>query len=187
MRFTLNAPMNNETFELFFAMLSVALLAGTVVVLVARLLAGSQTWAASTIAAFRPFALPLAAAVTTTCLLGSLYFSEIVNYKPCRLCWFQRTMMYPLAIILIIAALRKDWKVKFYAVPLAAIGAVIASYHWLLERFPNIESGVCDVEVPCEFVWFELFGFVTLPFMALTAFVAVIVFTTLPTQPTEQS
>ncbi|MSZ34037.1 MAG: disulfide bond formation protein B, partial [Actinobacteria bacterium] len=90
-------------------MLSVALLAGTVVVLVARLLAGSQTWAASTIAAFRPFALPLAAAVTTTCLLGSLYFSEIVNYKPCRLCWFQRTMMYPLAIILIIAALRKDW------------------------------------------------------------------------------
>ena len=128
MRFTLNPPMNNETFELFFAMLSVALLAGTVVVLVARLLAGSQAWAASTIAAFRPFALPL-----------------------------------------------------------AAIGAVIASYHWLLERFPNIESGVCDVEVPCEFVWFELFGFVTLPFMALTAFVAVIVFTTLPTQPTEQS
>jgi disulfide bond formation protein DsbB len=187
MRFTLNAPMNNETFELFFAMLSVALLAGTVVVLIARLLAGSQAWAASTIAAFRPFALPLAAAVTTTCLLGSLYFSEIVNYKPCRLCWFQRTMMYPLAIILIIAALRKDWKVKFYAVPLAAIGAVIALYHWLLERFPNIESGVCDVEVPCEFVWFELFGFVTLPFMALTAFVAVIVFTTLPTQPMEQS
>jgi disulfide bond formation protein DsbB len=163
MRFTLNPPMNNETFELFFAMLSVALLAGTVVVLIARLLAGSQAWAASTIAAFR-----------------------IVNYKPCRLCWFQRTMMYPLAIILIIAALRKDWKVKFYAVPLAVIGAVIASYHWLLERFPNIESGVCDVEVPCEFVWFELFGFVTLPFMALTAFVAVIVFTTLPTQPTEQ-
>ena len=96
-------------------------------------------------------------------------------------------MMYPLAIILIIAALRKDWKVKFYAVPLAAIGAVIALYHWLLERFPNIESGVCDVDVPCEFVWFELFGFVTLPFMALTAFVAVIVFTTLSTQPTEQS
>jgi disulfide bond formation protein DsbB len=95
--------------------------------------------------------------------------------------------MYPLAIILIISALRKDWKVKFYAVPLAAIGAVIALYHWLLERFPNIESGVCDVEVPCEFVWFELFGFVTLPFMALTAFVAVIVFTTLPTQPMEQS
>jgi disulfide bond formation protein DsbB len=178
--------MNNETFELFFAMLSVALLAGTIVVLVARLFARSQNWARTVLAAFSPYAIPLAAAVTTTCLLGSLYFSEIVNYKPCRLCWFQRTMMYPLAIILIIAAIRKDSKIRFYAVPLAAIGAVIAGYHWLLERFPNLESGVCDVDVPCEFVWFESFGFVTLPFMALTAFIAVIIFTTLPTQQTEQ-
>lgn len=79
MRFTLNSPMNNETFELFFAMLSVALLAGTVVVLVARLLAGSQTWAASTIAAFRPFALPLAAAVTTTCLLEACIFPRLLT------------------------------------------------------------------------------------------------------------
>jgi hypothetical protein len=51
----------------------------------------------------------------------------------------------------------------------------------LLERFPdNLDSGVCSKDVPCEFVWFELFGFVTLPFMALTGFLAIIVFNTLP-------
>jgi len=160
--------MNNETFELFFSMLSVALLAGTLVVLVARMLHSRSTAARNVISAFAPWALPLAAAVTTTCALGSLYFSEIVNYKPCIMCWYQRTMMYPLAIILI-------------------IGITVSTYHWFLERFPNLDAGVCDVEVPCEFVWFENFGFVTLPFMAFTGFLAVLVFTTLPNTQTEQS
>lgn len=179
--------MNNETFELFFAMLSVALLAGTVVVLVTRLLSDSQSWAQNTLAAFFPFARPLAAAVATTCMLGSLYFSEIVNYKPCRLCWFQRFMMYPLAIVLIITLISRTKSIWKITVPLATIGCGISAYHWFLERFPNLDAGVCDVEVPCEFVWFELFGFVTLPFMAFTGFLAVIVFTTLPTsQQTEQ-
>lgn len=172
--------MDNTTFELFFAILSVATLIGTVIILLARLLYSSQTWAASVIDSFSPLARPLTAAIATTAMLGSLYFSEIVNYVPCRLCWYQRIMMYPLAIILIIAAIRRDSKIGWYAVPLASIGALISTYHWLLERFPNLEAGACEVTVPCEFVWFENFGFVTLPFMAFTGFFAVIVFTTLP-------
>ncbi|NBY12413.1 MAG: disulfide bond formation protein B [Actinobacteria bacterium] len=56
---------------------------------------------------FRPFARPLSAAIATTCMLGSLYFSEIVNYKPCRLCWMQRGAMYPLAIMLVIFTVLK--------------------------------------------------------------------------------
>jgi disulfide bond formation protein DsbB len=177
---TLLLLMNNETFELFFSMLSVALLAGTLVVLAARMLYSRSTSARTIVSAFAPWALPLAAAVTTTCALGSLYFSEIVNYKPCIMCWYQRTMMYPLAVILIVAAFTKDKKVWRYATPLATIGIIFSTYHWFLERFPNLDAGVCDVEVPCEFVWFENFGFVTLPFMALTGFLAVLVFTTLP-------
>jgi len=172
--------MSNTTFELFFAILSVATLIGTLIILVARLAYSSQPWATATIDAFSPLARPLAAAITTTSMLGSLYFSEIVNYVPCRLCWYQRIMMYPLAVILIVAALRRDGKIGWYAVPLAAIGASISTYHWFLERFPNLDSGACDATVPCEFIWFEQFGFVTLPFMAFTGFLAVIVFTTLP-------
>ena len=172
--------MDNTTFELFFAILSVATLIGTVIILLARLLYRSQSWATSVIDGFSPLARPLAAAIATTAMLGSLYFSEIVNYVPCRLCWYQRIMMYPLAIILIIAAIRRDSKIGWYAAPLATIGASISTYHWLLERFPNLDAGACEITVPCEFVWFENFGFVTLPFMAFTGFFAVIVFTTLP-------
>lgn len=175
--------MNHASFELFFSILSVATLLGTLIILVARLFQSSQSWAAAVIEAFSPLARPLAAAIATTSMLGSLYFSEVVNYVPCRLCWYQRIMMYPLAIILIIASLRRDSKIGWYAAPLATIGASISTYHWFLERFPNLDAGVCDVQVPCEFVWFENFGFVTLPFMAFTGFLAVIVFTTLP-QPT---
>lgn len=172
--------MNNTSFELFFAILSVATLIGTIVILVARLLYKSNSWAATTIDSFSVLARPLAAAIATTCLVGSLYFSEIVNYIPCRLCWYQRIMMYPLAVILIIASIRRDSKIGWYAAPLATIGASISTYHWLLERYPNLDSGACDVTVPCEFVWFENFGFVTLPFMAFTGFFAILVFTTLP-------
>ena len=63
-------------------MLSVALLAGTIVVLLARVLYRQNAVAKNIVDSFSPWALPLAAAVTTTCTLGSLYFSEIVNYKP---------------------------------------------------------------------------------------------------------
>jgi disulfide bond formation protein DsbB len=173
--------MTNETFELFFAMLSVATLAGTIVVLASRTVLRSTPFGGSLMDGFRPFARPLSAAIATTCMLGSLYFSEIVNYKPCRLCWYQRGAMYPLAILLIIFTVLKTPRIARIVVPIATIGAGISLYHWLLERFPNnLDSGVCSKDVPCEFVWFELFGFVTLPFMALTGFLAIIVFNTLP-------
>ena len=174
--------MNNETFELFFAMLAVATLVGTLIVLASRTILRSTGFGTAVIDGFRPFARPLSAAIATTCMLGSLYFSEIVNYKPCRLCWFQRGFMYPLAILLVAFTILKTPRIGRIVAPLAAIGASISLYHWLLERFPdNLDSGVCSKDVPCEFIWFELFGFVTLPFMALTGFIAIIVFNTLPT------
>lgn len=177
--------MNNETFELFFAILAVATLVGTLIVLASRTVLRTTGFGASVIVGFRPFARPLSAAIATTCMLGSLYFSEVVNYKPCRLCWYQRGFMYPLAILLIVFTVIKTARIGRIVVPLAAIGAGISLYHWLLERFPdNLDSGVCSKDVPCEFIWFELFGFVTLPFMALTGFLAIIVFNTLP-KPTE--
>ena len=177
--------MNNETFELFFAMLSVATLAGTIAILAARTVARATPAGRAIVDGFRPFARPLSAAIATTCMLGSLYFSEIVHYKPCRLCWFQRGAMYPLAILLVVFTAMKTQRVGRIVVPIASIGACISLYHWLLERFPdNLDSGVCAKDVPCEFIWFEHFGFVTLPFMALTGFLAIIVFNTLPS-PTE--
>ena len=62
---------------------------------------------------------------------------------------------------------------------MAAIGAAISSYHYLIERGVLTDSESCALFGPsCADVWFEEFGFVTLAFMALAGFVAVVVLNT---------
>lgn len=125
-------------------------------------------------AAVAPVALWLAAAVAVTATAGSLYFSEVAHYVPCRLCWFQRVGMYPLAVITPIAALRRDRAAgRWYVVPLALLALPVSIYHYLLERFPSWGAGGCDPDVPCSLVWFEEFGFITLPLMAGIGFVCI--------------
>ncbi len=141
--------MNNEVFELFFSMLSLGTLGLGLVVIFARL-----TKANNFLLEVKKIALPLAALITTTSMLGSLYFSEIVNYKPCRLCWYQRAAMYPLAIFLIVAVFKKFKFTKIVVAVLALVGGSISTYHWFLERFPNLDAGVCDAKLPCS----SLFG-----------------------------
>jgi disulfide bond formation protein DsbB len=125
---------------------------------------------------FTRYALVAAWTPAALAMLGSLYYSELAHYQPCTLCWYQRIAMYPLVLILGIAAWRRDLAVRVYAIPLAAVGAVIAAYHYLLEWFPAIDTGACTVGIPCTQVWFRQFGFVSLPLLALIAFLLVISF-----------
>ena len=127
-----------------------------------------------------PFALTAAWGVALLASAGSLYFSEVANYTPCTLCWYQRIAMYPLVLILGIAIFRRDIGIRIYAIPLAVVGAVIATYHWLVERIPELDYGACSAGVPCSQKWFEEFGFVTLPFLALIAFLLIITFLLIP-------
>jgi disulfide bond formation protein DsbB len=129
---------------------------------------------------FAPWALAAAFTVAAIATFGSLYFSEVVGYEPCRLCWYQRIAMYPLVIILAMAVARRDVGVRWYAMPVAMIGAGISTYHYFLEWFPQIDTGACHVGIPCTAVWFRELGFVSLPFLALTAFVLIIVLLAVP-------
>lgn len=113
--------------------------------------------------------------VALVATLGSLYYSEIRHFLPCELCWYQRILMYPLAIILGIAVWRSDFKVRIYALPLAAIGAPISLYHYLVEKVPGFGVTACKPPVPCNVEYVNYFGFITIAFMALVAFVAIIV------------
>ena len=119
-------------------------------------------------------ALWLAALVAIVATSGSLYFSEVAHFVPCALCWYQRIAMYPLAVILAIAAWRGDVDVRRYVVPLAGIGALISLYHIGVERLPGLPTGSCSLDVPCDLIWVERFGFVTIPVMALAGFLAII-------------
>jgi disulfide bond formation protein DsbB len=173
--------MTTETFELFFALLTIATLAATAGLVAARIVAGMRGTGSEVLRSVAANRMVICAAITSTATLGSLYFSEVAHFVPCTLCWYQRIAMYPLAVLTALAAVRRD-DLSVYVRVIASIGLVISAYHWLLERFPSIDAGVCSTAVPCELVWFEKFGFITLPFMAFTAFAAVLAVTTLPRQ-----
>ncbi|QKS72496.1 disulfide bond formation protein B [Paenalkalicoccus suaedae] len=108
--------------------------------------------------------------------LGSLFFSEIRGFIPCELCWAQRIFMYPMAITLAIATVKKDATQAYYALPLAVIGAGISTYHYLLQKVPALQetSNICGI-VPCNAQYINYAGFITIPFLALTAFILIII------------
>lgn len=123
--------------------------------------AGTELWIA--------FAIALAAT------LGSLFFSEYSDFIPCRLCWLQRIAMYPLVIILLVGAIRRDRAAVYYALPFPIIGLIIGGYHKYIEIHPEAESAGCKIGAPCATKWIEEFGFVTIPVLALSAFAAILV------------
>ncbi|MGD9703054.1 MAG: disulfide bond formation protein B [Acidimicrobiia bacterium] len=171
--------MNQRAMQLFFSLLALIALGGAVLLVLDQLTRRRLRPLQQLRDGVASIAVPLAALVAVTSMVGSLYFSEVANLVPCQLCWYQRIAMYSLAVVLVVAAIRRDRGIRFYAWPLAAIGAGISTYHYLIEWWPDLESdGVCSVSVPCTFVWFRRLGFVTLPFMALCGFLAVIVLLT---------
>ncbi|MFW5933402.1 MAG: disulfide bond formation protein B [Actinomycetota bacterium] len=116
-------------------------------------------------------ALPTATAIAAVATGGSLFMSEVANYAPCTLCWYQRIAMYPLVIVLGVAALRGDRQVWRTSLPLAAIGAAVSIWHIAIENNPAL-GGACDPVAPCSIIWVREFGFLTLPTMALIGFVS---------------
>lgn len=125
------------------------------------------------------------ALVAAVAMAGSLYLSEGGHLVPCRLCWYQRTMMYPLAIILVIATFRRDWKIRAYAVPLAVIGAAVSIFHVLVEWYPSLESSTsCDPLNPCSALPLPRYaGFISIPTMAGSAFLFIAVVLLLARRP----
>jgi disulfide bond formation protein DsbB len=118
----------------------------------------------------------LAWIVALIAMLGSLYFSEIKEFEPCKLCWIQRICMYPLALLLGIASYRNERWIIPYALPLSIIGGFFSLYHYMEERIPFLAKVLpCRIGIPCNVPYFEWWGFITIPLMALVAFVLITV------------
>jgi disulfide bond formation protein DsbB len=102
---------------------------------------------------------------------GSLYFSEVMKFPPCSLCWYQRICLYPLVFVLGAAIWTEDRGYKKYALPLVLAGLGIAAYHNLL-YYGIIPQAIspCTEGVSCSARQLELFGFVTIPLMSLVSF-----------------
>jgi disulfide bond formation protein DsbB len=102
---------------------------------------------------------------------GSLFFSEIAHFVPCELCWFQRICMYPLSIVTLLAALAGDHRVARYLLPLPVVGAGVSVYHLLVENHVVATPAACQIGAGCAVKWINEFGYMTIPTLALTAFV----------------
>ena len=169
-----NGWVNQEAFQLFSAILALAVLVGGLGTFAALALENRMTWTSAWLTQVRASGLWIICMITTGAMVGSLYFSEKVGFAPCKLCWYQRIGIFSIAIISFVAALRNDKNIARYTIVLAPIGLVVSTYHYLLEWFPTLETNVCSLDVPCTAVWFRELGFVTLCFMAGCAFITVI-------------
>ena len=103
--------------------------------------------------------------------LGSLFFSEVMNYPPCVLCWYQRICMYPLVLILIVGLFPLKKEVVKFSLPLVLVGWSISLYHNLLyyKILPK-SAAPCVQGVSCTTVYFEWLGFITIPLLSFIAF-----------------
>jgi disulfide bond formation protein DsbB len=118
------------------------------------------------------YAAQLAVGPAIAALLGSLYFSEIRGFVPCELCWFQRILMYPITIILFVGIFNDDWLLPKYVLPLSITGLGVSTYHYLLQNHV-LGSTVCSAGVSCAIRYINVYGFITIPFLAGVAFLLI--------------
>ncbi len=108
--------------------------------------------------------------------LGSLYFSEILHYPPCVLCWYQRIFMYPLVFLIPVAVAKKDKNIPYYVLPLVTIGGIIAIYHNLLYwKIVPEALAPCVAGISCTSKFIEWFGFITIPFLSFCGFALIFI------------
>jgi len=105
-------------------------------------------------------------------MLGSLYFSEVLNYEPCRLCWFQRITMYPITAITLVGIIKQDEYLPNYVLPLSLIGICISIFHILIQNGIIVQSSGCTT-VLCSIKYINWFGFISIPVLAGTAFLLI--------------
>ena len=103
---------------------------------------------------------------------GSLYFSEVRGYIPCTLCWVQRIFMYPLVIVIGVAYVQKNVRIAATTLVFSVIGGCISLYHYGLQKLDFLsDSAPSCGQVPCTGEYINWLGFITIPFLALIAFI----------------
>ncbi|UCE94567.1 MAG: disulfide bond formation protein B [Flavobacteriaceae bacterium] len=118
--------------------------------------------------------------VTSVSALGSLFFSYVMEFAPCVLCWYQRIFLFPLVIILAIGLFPYDKKVVKFSLPLAIAGWLTAAYHNLLYAGIIPESiQPCSQGVSCSEEYIDLFGFMSIPMLSLLSFTTIITLLTI--------
>ncbi len=106
--------------------------------------------------------------------LGSVFFSEVMDFPPCKLCWYQRICLFPLVLILLAGLFPLNKSVVKFALPLTVIGWAIAVYHNLLYIGVIPKPLVpCGEDLSCTDIQLNVLGFITIPLLSLLSFTLV--------------
>lgn len=126
----------------------------------------------------RRYSLYFAWVIALLATMVSLYFSVVKHWPVCHLCWYQRICIYPLAIMLGIAAYHEEHGVAKYAMPLAILGFLFALYQYLEQMVAGFAPiNLCGAGGPaCSHIHFQWLGFITFPFLGMIACAAIIFF-----------
>ena len=114
--------------------------------------------------------------IALVAMSGSLFFSEVVGYTPCELCWYQRILMYSQVLLFGVALWRKDTHVFRYGIAFSGLGIIFSGYHYLLQLgfAPAVtDCAAVNTVNSCAKLFIINFGYMTIPSMALTAFVMI--------------
>lgn len=112
--------------------------------------------------------------------LGSLYYSEVRGFVPCTLCWYQRILMYPIVLIAGVALYEKNGRAARTTMLFSLIGGSLSLYHYGIQKlaFLTKTAPTCG-NVPCTGQYVNYLGFITIPFMALIAFILIFIMSTI--------
>jgi disulfide bond formation protein DsbB len=110
----------------------------------------------------------------TVATAGSLYFSYVLHWTPCELCWLQRIFIFPLAVILAVAIIKEIKDIEYIVLPLTFIGIAISIYHNLLQDGVIPEKfAICSAGVSCTIPYHLFFNFLTVPLLSLLALLVI--------------
>jgi len=129
---------------------------------------------------FGKHALWCAFLISLAAMLGSLYFSEILGYAPCNLCWYQRIFIYPQVFLFGLAIWMKEkTRIWAYSVVLSIVGAIIAVFQYYIQVVPKplvtLPCSAIGYSASCTETFVTYFGYITIPIMALTAFLSLLI------------
>lgn len=118
--------------------------------------------------------------VSLVAMLGSLYYSDILGYEPCKLCWYQRIFMYPQPFLFGLALWRREpFRIWAYSSLLSVVGGVIALFHYYIQTSPKplvtLPCSVLGYSASCTETFAVNLGYITIPMMTLTAFVLLLI------------
>lgn len=165
-------PAFGPTVQSLATLTVLALFLGVGLILSLALPAGRRSASEFTSGALRPV-LGGAWLVAALATAGSLYLSDVAGLVPCLLCWYQRIAMYPLVLLLGVAAVTRDPRSWRYVLPLSLAGLAVSIYHVTIQYRPTLGVLDCSAEAPCTARYLHVYGFVSIPVMAGAAFLLV--------------